>query len=188
MRSQKSKQWRKVIFLAVVTLSIHTEANAGSTDFIVNGNFSDPNAFQQTGWDVSSDAYRFLNNSYQEGDSPIINPLAPVGTLSQNVFDSVGTDTLTFNLSTPDGGTESAVWNNTVLADLSTPNSKTYSYQVPATGNDTLTFIGRNDASFNIISDVSLVPAVPEPEPAAMLLVGLGLIGWMARRKAAANA
>ncbi|MHB0991409.1 MAG: FxDxF family PEP-CTERM protein [Burkholderiales bacterium] len=188
MRNQKLKPWRRGIFLAAAALSIHTEANASSTDFIVNGTFSDPSSSEQTGWNVMSDAYRFLNNSYQEGDSPIINLQATIGSLSQNVLDKGGTDTLSFNLSTPDGGTESVAWNNTVLADLSNPNSNTYSYQVAATGNDTLTFMGRNDASFNIISNVSLVPAVPEPEPAAMLLVGLGLIGWMARRKTAANA
>ena len=98
MLSQKSKSWRKGIFLAAATLSIHAEAHASSTDFIVNGHFSDPSISQQTGWEVSSDAYLFQNNSYQEGDTPIINPLATIGSLSQNVLDNVGTDTLSFNL------------------------------------------------------------------------------------------
>lgn len=171
------------IFLGAAALSVNTEANATSPDFIVNGTFSDPSFSQQTGWDVMSNGYRFMQNSYQEGNIGD----TPPGSLSQNVFDVAGTDTLSFNLSTPSGGTESVLWNNTVLADLSTPNSNTFNYNVTATGNDTLTFLGRNDISFNIISDVSLVPAVPEPEPAAMLLIGLGLIGWIARRKTASN-
>lgn len=189
MQNRKSAKLLAGIFLAAASVasSVNAEADVGSsaTNYITNGTFSDHSEFQQTGWDVSSNGYRFKHHSYQEGNIGS----APLGSLSQNVSDTTGSYILSFDLSAHHGGTESVQWDNTVLANFSSPVKKArFSYDVAATGNDTLTFLGENDASFNKISDVTLVAAVPEPESATMFLIGLGLIGWIARRKAASNA
>ncbi|MES2114417.1 MAG: PEP-CTERM sorting domain-containing protein [Pseudomonadota bacterium] len=45
--------------------------------------------------------------------------------------------------------------------------------------------VGTSDSLGTSIDKVSLTSAVPEPESYAMLLAGLGLVGFLARRKAA---
>lgn len=52
-------------------------------------------------------------------------------------------------------------------------------------GADLLTFraTGNSDALGTLLDKVSLVSAVPEPETYGMLLAGLGMIGFMARRR-----
>jgi hypothetical protein len=60
----------------------------------------------------------------------------------------------------------------------------------PSFGQFTVTSLSLNGTDFveseNIMSSaqlrVAVVPAVPEPESVAMLLAGLGLVGWKARR------
>lgn len=54
-------------------------------------------------------------------------------------------------------------------------------------GNTRLSFIakGISDSYGTSIDKVSVTSAVPEPETYAMLLLGLGLVGYMARRKRA---
>jgi hypothetical protein len=49
-----------------------------------------------------------------------------------------------------------------------------------------LTFLGQNLPAYNRLSNVSLtagVTAVPEPETYAMMIAGLALMGFVARRK-----
>ncbi|MHB8848571.1 MAG: PEP-CTERM sorting domain-containing protein [Burkholderiales bacterium] len=182
--------------LAAAAFGSQTEASATTTDYIVNGTFSDPNYNQQTGW-TETGAYYFDHNAYYLETSGSSHPGSQTGSLNQNVLDVAGgTDTLSFNiLFTSTLDFEFIEWNNSILARLqgdygSLQHFTPHTYNVTATGHDTLTFLGNNDFAITStgISDVALVPTVTEPEPAAMLLIGMGLIGWMARRKAASNA
>jgi hypothetical protein len=49
-------------------------------------------------------------------------------------------------------------------------------------GNHTLTVKGSENGNGNVSGNLTFTPAVPEPETAAMLVVGLGVIGALARR------
>jgi hypothetical protein len=40
-----------------------------------------------------------------------------------------------------------------------------------------------NDGSYRVIIGVNEIPAIPEPETNALLLAGLGLLGFYARKK-----
>jgi len=57
-----------------------------------------------------------------------------------------------------------------------------------ATGATTLSFAGQTNYDATAFIDKVEVNAVPEPQTYAMLLGGLGLVGWAARRRARAAA
>ena len=57
----------------------------------------------------------------------------------------------------------------------------TYTFTATATGDTTLRFLGVRNG-FTHLDNVS-VTAVPEPETYAMMLAGLGAVGFMARRR-----
>ncbi len=59
---------------------------------------------------------------------------------------------------------------------------RTYNYTFIATGATTLKFLSGDLVVANDIDNVS-VSAIPEPETYAMLLAGLGLVGFAARRR-----
>lgn len=63
-------------------------------------------------------------------------------------------------------------------------NWSTYTFKVQGTGNDKLFFdaLGTNDSYGGSLDNIR-VTAVPEPETYAMLLAGLGMIGFMSRRR-----
>lgn len=173
--------------IAASTLALLFSGAAHGAEYIINGTFND-NASNvtssQTGWTVSPTSIYFFDHLYHVGSSN-------QSSLSQDVSGAIGAAVLAFDYSaggnTGDGGYESAVWNGTILNTIAGPSGiQHYSFNITATGTDTLTFLGENPGSYNVLSNVSLTlaPAVPEPETYAMLLAGLALLGVIARRKA----
>jgi hypothetical protein len=69
--------------------------------------------------------------------------------------------------------------NGTSTADASGPTGQIYYYYVPI-GSNSPPLTG--DDSGGLVGGISVTP-VPEPETFAMLLAGLGLMGFMARRR-----
>ncbi|MFT5531821.1 MAG: hypothetical protein ACI802_000037 [Candidatus Paceibacteria bacterium] len=173
---------RLVIMTALLTILLF--GNAQATEYIVNGTFNDNASTitnSQTGWTTTSNFRYFENNSYFEGDTTQAG-----GTLSQNVIGAIGIAILSFDYSA-NAGYQSAIWNGAILNTVNAPSDlQHYSFNVTATGNDMLTFLGQNLPAYNRLSNVSLtagVTAVPEPETYAMMIAGLALMGFVARRK-----
>lgn len=86
-----------------------------------------------------------------------------------------------------------AYWNGSLITSqtgFSATNNdwQTFSFTVTGTGLDKLTFkaAGINDSYGGSLDNVTLTAAVPEPETYAMMLFGLGLVGFAARRKGTA--
>lgn len=111
------------------------------------------------------------------------------GIISQVVSDTAGqTLTLSYYLMA-DGGTPSdfsAAWDGATIAGSSlvnTPDQRGsgyvhYTFNVGATGSDTLKFAGRNDPTYWALDNVSLgVAGVPEPSEWALMILGIGLMG-----------
>ena len=175
---------KKLVLASLAALSLN--AVASTQEFIINGTFHDnPNQSTQvqTGWTVNSNAHYFNGNVYFEG------AVNSTGSLSQTVLGAHGVAVLSFDFLAT-SGYQSVVWDGVTLGTVNAPSPLThYSYNVTATGHDTLTFLGQNNPSYNRLSNVSLlatVGAVPEPETYGMLLAGLGMVGFMARRRKAA--
>jgi hypothetical protein len=169
----------KKAILFCIALAL-TSASAFASEHIINGHFSDPDPFQQTGWTVSSNFYFFDGGAYLEGST------GEQGALSQVVTGATGSLTLSFDLLTT-YGYAAASWNGNVVNIVYGASPLThYSVTVFGTGHDTLKFLGENLPSYNELSNVSLTDnaaPVPEPETYGMLLGGLGLLGVVARRK-----
>ena len=150
-----------------------------------------------------------------QGGQGGFNPVAAAGTqylelnaarqtsVSQSIATTAGgTYTLSFAYSgrpdTPGGASSlmNVYWGSTLLtptALIGTTSGvwQTYSQNVSALGSSTLLrfeSIGPVSAPTygSYLDNVSVMTAVPEPESYAMMLLGLGLLGFMARRKTAA--
>lgn len=172
---------KKMAFAALFATSLG--ASAADQEYIINGTFNDNAAAQtasQTGWTVSSNAHFFRGNVYFEG------AVNSTGSLSQQVLGAHGAALLSFDYSA-NSGYQSVLWDGVTLDTVYAPSGlQHYSFNVTATGNDALVFLGQNNPSYNSLSNVSLTAAVPEPETYAMLLAGLGIMGLLARRRKSA--
>lgn len=77
-----------------------------------------------------------------------------------------------------------AAFNPAIVGYVSTDGdvfNQTYSFTATSTGNTTLRFLGVNNRNTHL--DNVSITAVPEPETYAMMLAGLGAVGFMARRR-----
>jgi hypothetical protein len=180
-KTMKNTLRMKKLATAVV-LVLGSIGAAQAAQYITNGTFSDPSTTSntQTGWTVSplsGHAYFFSNNAYHEG------MVGGEGLLQQTITDVVGPLTLSFDFSS-NSGYQNTFFDSTLVSSISAPTSLThYSIGVTGTGTDTLQFYGRNDPNYNTLMNVSLTGTVPEPETYAMLLAGLGLIGFISYRR-----
>ena len=159
-----------------------------------------------TGWTVGASSVDLIRNAYNAIDGYSIDMLGTPGPgfLSQSFSVVAGQRyNLSFdmarNSSGPAGqgvavsfGGVAGNFYSTAAASNTLYSSNTLSFTAATTGLATLSFASAAKAgtpfdnfSGAVIDNVSVMAAVPEPETYAMLLAGLGLMGFLRRRKAA---
>lgn len=198
----------KNIILAAALAASFGGANAA----LVNGSFDDQvqspgswGVYQSLpGWTTASGSGIEVRNAVAgnsfDGANYVELDSYNNSSMSQAVTTTVGAlYTLSFAYSAREGvaydsNPIQALWNGTSVATVSAEGNgqsgnvwNVYSYTVTGTGHDTLTFaaLGNNDTLGGSLDAVSLTAAVPEPSTWALMLGGMGLIGFTARRRSA---
>lgn len=158
-----------------------------------------------TGWNVGATSVDLIRNAYNAINGYSIDMLGTPGPgfLSQSFSVVAGqTYNLSFDMARNSGGPAGqgvavnfggvAQSFYSTAAASNTLYSNTLSFTAASTGLATLSFASAAKAgtpfdnySGAVIDNVSVMAAVPEPETYAMLLAGLGLMGFLRRRKAA---
>ena len=159
-----------------------------------------------TGWTVGASSVDLIRNAYNAIDGYSVDMLGTPGPgfLSQSFSVIAGqTYNLSFDMARNSGGPAgqgvavsfggvAGNFYSTAAASNTLYSSNTLSFTAATTGLATLSFASAAKAgtpfdnfSGAVIDNVSVMAAVPEPETYAMLLAGLGLMGFLRRRKAA---
>lgn len=168
--------------MMVVMAAIAGPAAADPTNLVVNPGFETGNL---TGWSGSGG---FVNSSFDEGPNTgtyaaFFGRVGSLGSISQTIATTPGGSyTFSFYFAS-DGGTPNefqAYFEGTqVFESLNAPafGYTLESFTVAATDvNTTITFLGRNDPSYQALDDVS-VTANDVPEPATLAVLGSALLG-----------
>ena len=159
-----------------------------------------------TGWTVGASSVDLIRNAYNAIDGYSVDMLGTPGPgfLSQSFSVVAGQRyNLSFDMARNSGGPAgqgvavsfggvAGNFYSTAAASNTLYSSNTLSFTAATTGLATLSFASAAKAgtpfdkySGAVIDNVSVMAAVPEPETYAMLLAGLGLMGFLRRRKAA---
>ena len=185
---------RKLSVLVAAATMILGSAGIAQANLITNGSFetgdftgwTESNNFEDTVV-VSGPFYAY--SAAEDGTYyAVLGPVGSDGTLSQSVSDTSGQVlNLTYwlagvgdNPSDFDATWDGSVISGSAVTDFNSGGTYTeFSFDVTATGSDTLAFNFRDDPAYMALDNVTLVSstAVPEPSSLPMLLAGLGLIG-----------
>lgn len=200
----------RLLQAAVVATLFAGGAASAAVNLINNGDFESYSIYVPNGgytmvaanssdipfWTIGGTSIDLILNSYGSigTGSTSVDMLGTPGpgvisqTFSVNAYTTYN---LSFDLSrNPYGGytaLEVDVNNSqTVFVGTSTPTTHTLTFTTGAvTGTQVLTFSSVLGDSYSgaVLDNVALTAAVPEPETYAMLLAGLGLVGYAARRR-----
>ncbi|MTV39943.1 FxDxF family PEP-CTERM protein [Duganella radicis] len=199
----------RLIQAAAIAAVFASGAASASTNIIVNGGFESYPTLSVpdggylkvsagdtgiTGWTVGGDSVDLILHNYGSVTDTSVDMLGTPGpgVLSQSFNYAANTTyTLSFDVSRNPYGSYTAVQVDVngisnVYVGTGTPTTYSFSFTTGATaGSQLLTFssVGGDGYSGAVLDNVSLAAAVPEPETYAMLLAGLGLVGFAARRK-----
>ncbi len=199
---------------AAAVAALFASGAASATPIITNGNFETYSVGVSDGgytmvaagssaiygWTVGGTSVDLIKNSYGSvGSGTSVDMLGTPGpgSLSQMFNYAANTTyTLSFDLSRNPNGSYTAlavdVFNiHNVYVSTGGVTTQSFSFTTGNTaGQQLLTFssVGGDNYSGAVLDNVALTAAVPEPETYAMMLGGLGLLGFMARRRKAAAA
>lgn len=193
----------KKIALLLALASLPSLANA---NVVTNGSFESNVQANQT-WSIYSNLSGWTGSAELRNDvsgiaSDGVNYVELDTTVNSSIFQMINTSngteyTLSFDYS-PRMGVPSnsnpiqAFWNGALLTKATGSgigktgnNWNTLEFSVFGTGNDKLTFsaTGVSDSLGGSLDNVSLISAVPETDTSAMMLMGIGLMGFIARRR-----
>lgn len=190
----------KKIALLLALVALPTLANA---NVVVNGSFEADaqsagtwNILSLTGWTGSAELRNNVAGTASDGVNFVELDTTGNSSIYQTFTGLSGLYNLSFDYSARPGVAKDsnpiqAWWNGALLTTVtgngigkSDNNWLTLDFLVSGTGNDKLTFTaaGISDSLGGSLDNVILT-AVPEPETYGMLLAGLGLIGFVARRR-----
>jgi len=180
---------KKIVFALLMACA---SFSISAANLVTNGDFETGDL---TGWALSGNTSFSMvttgnggNNTFAWMDGPV----GSVGTLTQNLATTAGgLYNLSFDVyNTATTGTSfQASFDGQVvhLFQNEVQNWTHYTiYNLEAgSASTSLAFSIRNDPSYVGLDNVTVMAAVPEPETYGMLLAGLGLLGWTARRRKA---
>jgi MYXO-CTERM domain-containing protein len=178
----------KLIATTIVSAALVCAANAGN--LVTNGDFETGDF---TGWSVfgtdTGDMFVSGGGYFGGADTTNVAFLGSIGGdgyIQQTLTNAPGIYTISFDYAS-DGLTPNDLnvyWDGNLVAtgtDLFATDFTYFSEEVLGTGDDTLTFGGRNDPGFNGLDNVSVTASTPSPA-AALPMLG-GLIGLARRRR-----
>ena len=173
-----------VLSLVLVLLSSH----AATASLIVNGGFE---TGYLTGWTGTGQPSLAVYPYTHTGIYSAIFFSTALNSLSQEITTTNGQGydlRLYLNMRSGQHDNQFMVqWNGTTLYDQTNIPIVSWiplSFSVTGTGNDILTFSGRNRGDYTFFDDVSLTAtsAVPEPSTYALLCLSLGVVGFARKR------
>lgn len=190
-------------------LALSSLPSLASANLVANGSFESnaqtagtygiyPNLTNWTGGVFGVELRNNLVGAASDGVNFVELDTTNNSSIFQMINTSVGAEyTLSFDYSPREGVSKDsnpikAFWNGTQVTQITGSginkvgnNWMTVDFSVFGTGHDKLTFsaAGTSDSYGGSLDNVSLIAAVPEPETYGMMLMGLGLMGFIARRR-----
>ena len=188
----------RYVFASVGALALAAAATPSTAaELVTNGGFETGDF---TGWTLGGNTgFTGVNSASAHSGNygAYFGSVGSTGTLSQ-LLNTVAGQTYTVsywlaNLGGPTDSFEASIGGN-VLQTFSNSNAFQYfnfSFTAPVSGSPSLLqFTFRQDPSYWHIDDISVLGergGVPEPATWAMMILGLGAVGWAMRRRRAAT-